>query len=303
MSEEIRHKFHQLPKADVHNHLHLGGTAKRLKEKYSEASITFPETYDGLDGMIDFIYGTLNKIMLTKDDVKFFMEMAIESSIDDNITHLEASVDIGLARFFDDSIEQVIEVVMELKERYRSQIDFLPDIGVNKDLLLDKVYSDGVKCIKSNVFSGIDIYGKEVGRQLEPFQDLFDQARKNELKTKVHIGEFSSHETIDNAINILHPDELQHGIRAVDSEDTMNLILENNIRLNICPQSNFALGSSESIADHPMRKLFDHGINLTVNTDDLLLFGSSVTDQFLDLLKHDVFSFEELDEIRKNAFL
>ncbi|MBT8303667.1 MAG: hypothetical protein KJP09_04285 [Bacteroidia bacterium] len=303
MSEDIRHKFHQLPKADVHNHLHLGGTAKRLREKYRDARITFPETYDGLDGMIDFIYGTLNKIMLTKDDVKFFMEMAIESSIDDNITHLEASVDIGLARFFDDSIEQVIEVVMELKERYESQIDFRPDIGVNKDLALDKVYSDGVKCIKSNVFSGIDIYGKEVGRQMEPFLDLFDQARNHDLKTKVHIGEFSSHETIESAINILHPDELQHGIRAVDSEQTMNLILENNIRLNVCPQSNFALGSSASIAEHPMRKLFDRGINLTINTDDLLLFDASVTDQFLDLHKHEVFSFEELDEIRKNAFL
>ncbi len=68
-----------------------------------------------------------------------------------------------------------------------------------------------------------------------------------------------------------------------------------------CPAGK--LGSTESIKNHPIRKLFDYGIKLTVNTDDLLLFDATVTDQFVDLLEKKIFSFEEIDSIRKNAFL
>ena len=100
--------FLKLPKADVHNHFHLGGTQKLLFDRYPDSTISFPKKYNGLTGMIDFIYGHLNKIMTTKEDVINFMEMSIESSIQDNVTLLEASVDVGLSRFFNDSIEHVI---------------------------------------------------------------------------------------------------------------------------------------------------------------------------------------------------
>ncbi len=297
----MREKFHKLPKADVHNHFHLGGTAQRLNARYPQAHIEIPAKFDGLDGMIDFIYGTLNQVMCTAEDVVFFMEMALESSIEDNVTLLEASVDVGLARFFDGSIDRVIEEVVQLKQRYKDRIDFRPDIGVNKDLPLEKVYSHGMHCIASGHFHGIDIYGKEAGKDLKPFQDLFHTAREHQLKTKVHIGEFSGHETIEGTILLLKPDEIQHGIRAVDSEKTMDLILEHDIRLNICPQSNLALGAVNNLKEHPIRTLFDKGINLTINTDDLLLFDATVTDQFIDLLEAGVFTFEELDSIRRNG--
>lgn len=299
----MRNKIQELPKADVHNHLHLGGTAAKLNERYPNTNIKIPDRYNGLAGMIDFIYGEVNTIMLTSKDVIFFLEMAIESSIDDNITLLEASVDIDLARFFNNSIEEVIEVVSDLKEKYKAQIDFRPDVGVNKDLPSDKVYSDGLKCILSGKFNGLDIYGKEDNQKLDSFQKLFDNARENNLKTKVHIGEFSSSETIENAIHLLNPNEIQHGIRAVDSKRTMDMILENDIRLNVCPISNIALGSIQNILEHPIRKLFDYGINITVNTDDLLLFGATLTDQFVDLLDNNIFSFEEIEHIRKSAFV
>ena len=298
-----RNQIHKLPKADIHNHLHLGGSQKKLLEKYPNASINFPQKYDGLVGMIDFIYGHLNKIMLTRSDVINFMEMAIESSIDDNITLLEASVDVGLCRFFDDSIEQVITEVKRIKEKYKSEIDFKPDIGINKDLPLDKVFSYGEACINSGVFNGIDIYGKEANQNLTPFQELFKTAKKYNLKTKAHIGEFSDYKSIEETIELLEPEEIQHGIHAVNSEKTMDMIFERNIRLNICPQSNISLGAVNNIGEHPIRKLFDRGIDITVNTDDLILFNATVTDQFITLLKHKIFTFDEINTIRKNTFL
>ncbi len=293
----------KLPKADVHNHLHLGGSQKKLLDKYPNAHINFPKKYDGFEGMIDFIYGSLNKIMLTKSDVINFMEIAIESSIDDNITLLEASVDVGLCRFFDDSIDDVIAEVKRIKEKYKSKIDFKPDIGINKDLPIDQVFFYSEVCINSGVFNGIDIYGKEANQDLTHFKEVFKTAKQNSIKTKAHIGEFSNPKSIEDIIELLEPDEIQHGINAVNSDKTIDLIFERNIRLNICPQSNISLGAVKNITEHPIRRLFDRGINITVNTDDLILFNSSVTNQFHTLLKHNIFTFDEINSIRKNAFL
>ena len=292
----------KLPKADVHNHFHLGGSQKKLLEKYPNANIVFPKKYDGLVGMIDFIYGHLNKIMVTKQDVITFMEIAIESAIDDNVTLLEASVDTNLARFFDDSIDAVISETKRIKEQYKTQIDFKPDIGINKDLPLEKVYKYGNACIESGVFSGMDIYGKEANQNLKPFQELFENAKKHKIKTKAHIGEFSDYKTINETIKLLNPDELQHGINAIASEKTIDLILERNIRLNTCPQSNIALGAVKNLKTHPIRQLFDKGINVTVSTDDLILFGATVTDEFYDLYNENIFSWDEINIIRNNAF-
>ena len=294
--------FLALPKADVHNHFHLGGFQKKLLERYPNATISFPEKYNGLPGMIDFIYGHLNKIMVTKEDVINFMEISIESAIEDNVTLLEASVDVGLSRFFDDSIQQVIDEVKRIKNKYQSQIDFKPDIGINKDLPIEKVYAYGESCIESGVFYGIDIYGKEANQNLIPFTELFKTAKKNNIKTKAHIGEFSDYKSIDETINLLNPEELQHGLNAVQSEKTMDLILERNIRLNICPQSNISLGAVSDFKSHPIRKLFDKGIKVTVNTDDLILFNATVTDELYNLYNNKIFTFDELEIIRKNAF-
>ena len=115
--QHSKDSFLKLPKADVHNHFHIGGSHRELLEKYPETNISFPHIFNGLARMTDFIYGYLNLIMVTKKDVINFIEIAIESRIDDNITLLEASVDIGLTRFFDDSITNLITEVKSIKEK------------------------------------------------------------------------------------------------------------------------------------------------------------------------------------------
>jgi len=291
----------KLAKADVHNHFHLGGSQKRFLEKY-HASFSFPKSFNGLDGMIDFINKQVNNHLKTKEDVINFMEMSIQSSIDDNVTYLEASVDVSLARLFNDSIEAVICEVKKIKEKYKSKIDFKPDIGINKELPLNKVFSYGEACIDSGVFNGIDIYGKEENQNLVPFQELFKTAKKHNLKTKVHIGEFSDHKSIYQTILLLNPNEIQHGINAVNSQKTIDLILERNIKLNICLSSNTALGAVKDIKKHPIKILFDKGVKVTVNTDDLILFNATVTDELNALFQHEIFSIEEINTIRENAF-
>ena len=70
------------------------------------------------------------------------------------------------------------------------------------------------------------------------------------------------------------------------------------IRLHICPSSNVMLGTTANFASHPIRALFDHGVEVTVNTDDLMIFGQSVSQEYMNLFKAKVFSADELDSIR-----
>ena len=159
-----------------------------------------------------------------------------------------------------------------------------------------------MQCVDSGVFKSLDIYGDENEQRLDGFLNIYKYAKTKNLKTKVHIGEFSDYKTIENTIELLEPDEIQHGIRAVESTYTMRMITERGIRLNICPQSNIALGAAADYPSHPIRKLCDSGIKITINTDDLLLFNASLTDQYISLIEHGVFTFQEMNEIRLNSF-
>jgi adenosine deaminase len=299
---DLRPQIHKLSKGDMHNHLHLSAGITLLKEKHPKLKFKTPANYKGFAGMMQFIEQNINAFMTSSENVIDLMDLGIRSSIADNVTFLEASVDINLYKFFNHSVEKFIQAVSNLKEKHQDQIDFKPEIGINKDSSQETINEIGMQCVDSGVFNSLDIYGDEYNQNLTGFQNIYKYAKTKNLKTKAHIGEFSDHKTIENAIELLEPDEIQHGIRAVDSNATLQMILERGIRLNLCPQSNIALGAAADYPSHPIRKLYDSGIKLTVNTDDLLLFNASLTDQYIDLIEQGVFSFEEMNEIRLNAF-
>ena len=302
LTQKTENPFYDIPKADVHNHFHLGGSKQRFFEIYKDSKIHFPNHYEGLPGMIDFITNHLNNNLTTSQDVIHFMENSITSSIDDNVKYLEASVDINLARFFDNSIEAIIVETQKLVDKYQDQIDFRPEIGINKDLELKTAYAYAEQCISSGTFKSIDLYGREANQDLSPFVALYKTAKHNHLKTKVHIGEFSDADSIKTAILLLEPDEIQHGINAIHDDYVMDMILERDIQLNICLESNIRLGAATSLKNHPIRTFYDKGIPVTVNTDDLLLFHKTNSDQFHELLQENIFSQNEIIDILNNSF-
>ncbi|MGB3590139.1 MAG: hypothetical protein WBA16_00505 [Nonlabens sp.] len=291
-------RFKNLPKADVHSHLHLGASIERFKEQYPAANFKVPNKYDGLTGMIEFIYGTLNNYLKDGRDVYKFIDAALMSCVDDNVILVEASVDLNLSRFMEGSIEELIEMVAGFKLKYQDKLNFKPEIGVNKDLDLQKVYNYGIKCIESGVFKGIDLYGQEQGKDIHPFKELYQDATAAGLKTKVHIGEFSNAQSIHEVLDVLNPMELQHGIRSIDDPDLVERLAQQSIRLNITPTSNHKLGAVDSIENHPIQQLYRTGVQVAISTDDLILFGSSVSNEFQILLDNGVLTMPELEKIR-----
>ena len=124
-------------------------------------------------------------------------------------------------------------------------------------------------------------------------------AKDKGLRLKAHVGEWGTADDVWRPCEEL--DEVQHGIAAAKAPAVMRCLADNRVRLNVCPTSNVMLGPVECMAMHPIRKLYDAGVKVTVNTDDALVFGPSVSEEFLGLYRAGVFRAEELDEIRLNG--
>lgn len=83
--------------------------------------------------------------------------------------------------------------------------------------------------------------------------------------------------------------------------NAMSFIRRQQIPLNICPTSNIRLKRVNTYKEHPIRKLYDNNILVTIASDDPLIFGQSVSDEYLNLFCNGVFEVEELDKIRENG--
>jgi adenosine deaminase len=117
-------------------------------------------------------------------------------------------------------------------------------------------------------YQTIDLSGDELVQPIEVFIPLYRKAKAAGLRLKAHVGEWGTADDVRRAVEVLELDEVQHGIAAADDPGVMRFLADNRIRLNICPTSNLLLGRVESLAKHPIRKLFDAGVRVTVNSDD-----------------------------------
>lgn len=128
----------------------------------------------------------------------------------------------------------------------------------------------------SDSFIGIDIADGELGFPGRDFLPYFERARNAGLHTTAHAGEINSDESRQNvreAIEILKVDRIGHGVHAFSDPELVELIIENDIVLEVCPTSNILTSAFNTIEEHPFVELMRQGVKITINTDDPSLFG------------------------------
>lgn len=118
------------------------------------------------------------------------------------------------------------------------------------------------------------------------------------MTLKAHAGEFLGADSVIASCETLMLTEIQHGIRASEDRSVMHFLERNKIQLNICPTSNVRLSRVQSLKTHPMRILADAGIRITLNSDDIMIFNQTVSEEYLNVFKSGLFSSTELDAIR-----
>lgn len=127
------------------------------------------------------------------------------------------------------------------------------------------------------------MYGDELAQPIENFKGIYRRAKKEGLRLKAHVGEWGTAKDVRTAVEELELDEVQHGIAAVSDESVIRFLADNKIRLNITPTSNILLGRVADMSMHPIGKLYRSGVDVTINSDDVLIFDSDVSKEYLRL--------------------
>jgi adenosine deaminase len=141
---------------------------------------------------------------------------------------------------------------------------------------------------------GWSIGGQEIGHPPEPFAPVFAAAREAGLGLMAHAGEVVGPASVWGAIDSLGVTRLGHGIRSVDDPLLLAALRERRLVLDVCPTSNLLTGAVPSWAEHPVRRLREAGVALTLNSDDPTFFHTTLTEEYRRAVTHLGFGADDL---------
>lgn len=286
-------------KADLHSHLYFAAPITDVERWLGHAIPRPPPRMDGLDGMRAYARHAINPFMDNWTAFEFTAGAAVRHAQSDGVVLLESSFDIWAVRHHPDGLRGLTAFAASLASEFSGQVDFRPEIGFSRSYVAKADLMTSLsEAIETGVFRSIDMYAYEHDCEPDTVRWIYEKARSHGLKLKAHVGEFGGADEVKRTVEVLNLDEVQHGIAAAESTAVMHWLADHRIRLNVCPTSNVMLGAVADLETHPLRALYDHGVDVTINTDDLMIFGQSVSDEYLNLYRAGVFTADELEEIR-----
>jgi aminodeoxyfutalosine deaminase len=148
---------------------------------------------------------------------------------------------------------------------------------------------------------GLGLGGTEQGYPPEWFADAFAAAREAGLHSVPHAGEIAGPESVWGAIRALGAERIRHGVRSVEDQVLVDHLRDQQIPLEVCPTSNLCLGVYPSYEAHPIRRLWEQGVYVTVNSDDPPMFNTDLVREYQMLADHLGFTIGELEQLSLNA--
>ncbi len=300
LREKDADKLLAVPKSDLHNHSTKGCRRAWLAERLKKSLPDPPVPLDGLAGMQEWYRSSLKPFCDGQEGVLLRWEGAFAEAKRNHIARL--SMNFGAAEIdLAGGIETFRELIEGFHRAYCPDTVFEPELTYpsNCDIGMEAGKIDGY--LQSGWFRSIDVCGFENYRPVEAFLPLYRKAEQYRLVKKMHAGETGTADDVRRSVEVLGLSEVHHGISACTSKETMRFLADNRIQLNVCPSSNVMLGYVKDYRNHPIRILAENGVRVTINTDDLLIFDSSVENEYLRLYCAGTLSAEQLNEIRRTG--
>jgi len=242
--------------------------------------------------------------LLTPDDFEFATYRMVERLHEEGVLHAEVYVSVGVVHWRQHQFDPLFEGMERGRERGERAF------GVSVLWIFDAVRHFGVQAAK-RVFElavrykdrhvvGVGIGGDEGRGPAGQFRDLYRYAAENGLRLTAHAGESAGPESIWAALNI-GAERLGHVLSAVRDAELIEVLAERQIPVEICISSNLRTGCLTKLQEHPVRRLFDAGLLVTLNTDDPAMFHTSLSREYE--LAQDVFGFtdEHVRELARNS--
>jgi aminodeoxyfutalosine deaminase len=315
-----------LPKAELH--LHLEGsvdpaTLAELSRRYNTPLPTENNRYD-VTGSGDVLteeavrrlysykdfngflvaFKSVTERLRTAEDYELVTYRLMQRLRQQNVVHAEVYVSIGVIRWRGQPVEPIFEGLERGRER--GQRDF----GVSLLWIFDAVRHFGPEAaaevfdlaarLKDRGVVGIGIGGDEARGPAEWFRDLYKKAADNGLRLTAHAGETTGPESIWGALNI-GAERIGHGLSAMRDSELLEIMAQKQVPLEICISSNLRTGACPSMQEHPVRKFFDHGLMITLNSDDPAMFQTTLNHEYEIAQQEFGFTEEHLRELARNS--
>jgi adenosine deaminase/aminodeoxyfutalosine deaminase len=293
----------QLPKAELH--LHLEGSVEPETLHELDPATPLEEfralyRYDDFDAFLR-AFGAVGKRLRTPEDYGLITRRLLERLAAQNVRYAEIIVAAGVVLWKGQEFGPIFDAVREAAARSPVEVRWILDavrqFGAEHAMAVAKLAAERVD--RQVVAFGIG--GSEERGPAEWFTEVFAFAKSAGLHLTAHAGESMGPESVWAALR-LGAERIGHGIAAARDEELMRHLRGHDIPLEICLTSNLVTGVVERLEDHPVRRLFDAGVPITLNTDDPAMFGCTLAGEYQLAARQFGFSETELRKIAENGW-
>src|SRR5215831_4883358 len=293
----------EMPKAELHLHLEGSIQPETLHELDPTTSIEECRRlyeYPDFDSFLR-AFGAVGKRLRGPDDYALITRRLLEHLACQNVQYAEiiiaAGVVIWKGQEFAPIFDAIRDAAADSPVRVRWILDAVRQFGTEHVMRVAELAAERVD--QGVIAFGIG--GSEERGPAEWFTDAFAFARKAGLRLTAHAGESMGPESVWAALE-LGAERIGHGVASVRDEALMRHLKERDIPLEVCVTSNLVTGVVKRVQDHPIRRLYDAGVPIVLNSDDPAMFRCSLVDEYW-LVAHEFgFSEAELRGIAENAF-
>jgi adenosine deaminase len=303
-----------LPKAELH--LHIEGTfepalmfeiAQRNKIDIPFKSVEEIEKAYHFSCLQDFldIYYQGASVLIKEQDFYDLTYSYLQKCATQNVRHTEIMFDPQTHTERGIAFETVINGIS------RACKDAEEKLGVTSLLIMSYLRhlseEDAFKTLKQSLpfkdkITAIGLDSSEKGNPPSKFKNVYETSVKEGYIPLAHAGEEGPPEYVWEALDILKIERIDHGNNALQDPKLVDEIIKRDMALTVCPLSNTALKVVEDLKDHPLKKMMDLGLKVTVNSDDPAYFGGQVNQNYIDIQKALELSKDDLYQLAKNSF-
>lgn len=211
-----------------------------------------------------------------------------------------ASISLDVDRALDE-VARLRETV-DACESGQIQVEFLNAWRRNRDMeSTEQIATRNIRLFEAGLICGVAVAGPEPGSPIARIARVMDRYHEAGLPIEIHAAEWCGPESVWDALEHGHPRRIGHGTHAFDDPALVERLVEREVHVEMCPTSNLRTGSIARIEDHPIRRAFDAGLDVSVSTDDPGAFGCSMDSEYALLAERFGFTADELIRLGANG--